>query len=301
MKILLSGIRGFVGARLAERLRARGHEVVGITRAGGSGIGWDERALVAAARGAGAIVHLAGENLFDGRWNDARKQALRASRVDTTALLARVAAGAGVPALVCASAIGYYGTSDARGLNERSPQGSGFLAELCAAWEAAAAPARAAGVRTCHVRIGVVLAPQGGALKNMLPPFRVGLGAPLGSGKQWVSWVHRDDLCDLIAHLVESTSASGVFNATAPEPVDMRALSKALGKAIGRPVFLPNVPGFVLKTMLGEVADVLLTGQHVLPERALADGFRFAYPTLDAALTDLFARREQLVSSEVNR
>lgn len=291
MKILLSGIRGFVGSRLAQRLRERGHEVVGITRDARAGVGWDERALVAAATGAGALIHLAGENLFDKRWNERRKLELRTSRVGTTALLARVCAEARVPVLVSASAVGYYGASEARGLDETRPAGHDFLAGLCRDWEAAADPARAAGVRTCHARIGVVLAPGGGALKNMLPPFRFGLGAPLGSGRQWVSWIHRDDLCDALAFLAESKSSSGAYNATAPEPVDMRALSKELGRALGRPVFLPNVPGFVLKAMLGEVADVLLTGQHVVPARLTAEGFRFRYPTLPVALADLFARR----------
>ncbi|TAJ25041.1 MAG: TIGR01777 family protein [Planctomycetota bacterium] len=291
MRVLLSGIRGFVGARLAERLRERGHEVVGITREPGAGVGWDERALAAAAVGAGAVINLAGENLFDKRWNARRKQELRTSRVGTTALLARVCAQARVPVFVSASAVGYYGPSDARGLVEHSPAGHDFLAGLCRDWEAAAEPARAAGVRTCHARIGVVLAPSGGALKNMLPPFRLGLGAPLGSGRQWVSWIHRDDLCDALAHLAESGTASGAYNATAPEPVDMRAFAKGLGKALGRPVFLPNVPGFALKLMLGEVAEVLLTGQHVVPARLTSDGFRFRYAALEPALAQLFAKR----------
>jgi uncharacterized protein (TIGR01777 family) len=290
MKILLSGIRGFVGARLAERLRERGHEVVGITRERGAGVPWDERALVAAAAGAGAIVNLAGENLFARRWSSRRKQELRTSRIETTSLLARVCAQARVAAFVSASAVGYYGASGTRGLDERSPPGHDFLAGLCRDWEAAADPARAAGVRTCNARIGVVLAPGGGALANMLPPFRLGLGAPLGSGRQWVSWVHRDDLCDALAYLAESSTASGAYNATAPEPVEMRAFAKALGKAIGRPVFLPNVPGFALKLLLGEVADVLLTGQHVVPARLSADGFRFRYAALEPALAQLFQR-----------
>jgi uncharacterized protein (TIGR01777 family) len=291
MKILLSGIRGFVGNRLAERLRARGHQVLGISRAAGADVGWDEQALVSAARGVGAVIHLAGEGLFDGRWNERRKRELRESRVETTTKLARVCAQAGVPALICASAVGWYGARDERGLTERSSPGSDFLADLCKAWEHAAEPARAAGVRTCHVRIGVVLAPEGGALQRMLPPFRCGLGAPLGSGKQWVSWIHRDDLCDLFAFLVESPKSSGVYNGTAPEPVDMRALSKALGKSIRRPVFLPAVPGFVLRAALGEVAGILLEGQHVVPERARAEGFTFRFATIDAALSDLLAEQ----------
>lgn len=289
MKVLLSGASGFVGSHLARRLRARGHEPLALGRGPGADHDWSDASLARGVQAADALVHLAGANLFEGRWSAERKKILRASRIDTTRALARLAARRRPAVFVCASAVGWYGASDARELDERSARGTGFLAELCCEWEEAAEEALEAGVRTAFARIGVVLGRGGGALAKMLPPFRLGLGGPLGDGQQWVSWIHLDDLCDLLLWLLEHPKAAGAFNATAPQPVTMAELARTLGRVLHRPAFLP-APAPLLRLALGEVADVLLTGQRVLPRRALEGGFEFSYPALEPALRELLAR-----------
>jgi len=291
MKVLLSGASGFVGSQLARRLRERGHVPLTLGRGPGADHDWSSESLARGVRAADAIVHLAGENLFAGRWTAERKKLLRASRIETTRALARLAAARRSAVFLSASAVGWYGASDERELDERSPRGSGFLAELCAEWEEAAEEALEAGVRTALVRIGVVLGRRGGALGKMLPPFRLGLGGPLGSGRQWVSWIHLDDLCSLFVWLLEHEKAAGAFNATAPQPVTMAELSRTLGRVLHRPAFLP-APAPLLRLALGEAAEVLLTGQRVLPTRAGEGGFRFAYPTLEPALRELLAKTQ---------
>ncbi|MSR62466.1 MAG: TIGR01777 family protein [Planctomycetes bacterium] len=291
MRVLLSGASGFVGSQLARRLRERGHEPLTLGRGPGAAYDWSSEGLELGVRAADAIVHLAGENLFAGRWTAPRKKLLRASRTDTTRALAKLAAVHRPGVFLSASAVGWYGASDARELDERSPRGSGFLAELCAEWEEAAEEALEAGVRTALLRTGVVLGRNGGALSKMLPPFRLGLGGPLGNGKQWVSWIHLDDLCALILWLLEQPKAAGAFNGTAPTPVTMAELARTLGHVLHRPALLP-APAPLLRLALGEVADVLLTGQRVLPRRAQEAGFRFAYPTLEPALRELLGKPE---------
>jgi hypothetical protein len=291
MKVLLTGATGFVGGHLARRLRGDGHEVLAVSRRPGAHSDWSSERLRLGVREADAIVHLAGENLFAKRWNEERKELLRASRIETTRLLARLAAERRPAVFLSASAVGWYGASDERELDERSPRGSGFLAELCAEWEEATEEALEAGVRTAVVRIGVVLGRGGGALAKMLPPFRLGLGGPIGSGRQWVSWIHVDDLCSLFLWLLGRERERGVFNATAPRPVTMEELARTLGRVLHRPAFLP-APAPLLRLALGEVADTLLTGQRVFPRRALEAGFRFAHPELEPALRDLLGRSE---------
>jgi len=300
MKVLLTGSTGFVGSQLARRLRERGHVPLEVSRRPGAAYDWSPERLRLGVNEADAIVHLAGENLFAKRWSERRKAALRASRIETTRALAKLVAARAPAVLVSASAVGWYGASDGRELVEGAPRGSGFLAELCAEWEEATEDALEAGVRTAIVRIGVVLGRGGGALAKMLLPFRLGLGGPLGNGRQWVSWIHLDDLCALFVHLLEHERCAGAFNATAPQPVTMKELASALGRVLHRPALLP-APAPMLRLALGEVADVLLTGQRVLPRRALESGFRFAHPALEPALRDLLGKPDSRRPEAIGR
>jgi uncharacterized protein (TIGR01777 family) len=295
VKVLLTGATGFVGTHLKRRLEAAGNSVRTVSRRPGADFDWSDSSLARGVRETDAIVHLAGENIFDRRWNPERKKLLWSSRVDTTKQLAALAAQRRPACFLSASAIGWYGTSDTAAFDERSPRGSDFMSDLCAHWEDAAEVATEAGVRTCRVRIGVVLGRGGGALSKMLPFFRLGIGGPLGDGRQWVSWVHLDDLCALFLFLLGSERASGVFNGTAPNPVTMKALSRALGKVLHRPSALP-VPAAMLRLTVGQVAEVLVTGQRVLPRRAEEAGFRFAHPEIEGALRDLLSRPERIPS-----
>ena len=291
MKILLTGATGFIGRRLAALARSRGHEILPVSRKPvAGGFDWSPASLEAGVAAADAIVHLAGENLFGKRWTEAQKKVLVESRVETTSRLARLAAQRRPAAFLSASAIGYYGPSEHQGLDESAPPGNDFLAQLCRRWEDATAAAVEAGIRTVRLRTGIVLGREEGALKQMLPPFKLGVGGPIGSGRQWFSWIHVADEVGLILFLLEASTADGPFNLTAPNPVTMREMARTLGKVLHRPAVLP-VPGFALKAALGEVADVLLTGQHVVPRRALEAGYSFQFPELDGALRDLLERR----------
>ena len=288
MRVLVTGATGFVGSRLAETLRKDGHRVFTVSRSAKGDFDWSEEGLERGVGAVDSIVHLAGENLFGRRWSESQKEVLRQSRVDTTYRLATLASEKGVRVLVSASAVGVYGPRGDEALDESSPLGSDFLAAVCQEWEAALQPAVESETRVAIVRIGVVLGPNGGALQKMLPPFRLGIGGPLGSGRQVVSWIHLDDLVAMIVWLLENGEHSGVFNATAPQPVTMQQWASSLGRTLHRPAFFP-VPGFLLKLALGEVADVLLTGQRVLPRRASEAGFEFRYPEMLAALEDILA------------
>lgn len=286
MKVLLTGASGFVGSHLSKRLEAAGHRVLPVSRSPGHGYDWSEASLARGVQEADAVIHLAGENLFAKRWSAKQKEVLRASRTEGTSKLAALVAARKPACFISTSAIGYYGPSTSAQFHEDSPQGQDFLAGLCGEWEAATAAARNAGVRTAIVRIGVVLGKGGGALEKMLPPFKLGLGGPLGNGRQWVSWVHLDDLTSLFLFLLENPTARGVFNATAPNPVSMKELAKALGRALHRPAIFP-VPGPILKLALGEVADILLTGQNVEARRTREAGFQFQFTTIDSALSKI--------------
>jgi hypothetical protein len=293
MKVLLTGASGFIGSHLSTRLVAAGHEVFPVSRraaAGGEFFDWSDASLARGVQQADAVVHLAGENLFDKRWTTRQKAMLRASRTELTGKLARLIAARKPACFISSSAVGYYGDSPDAHFTESSPRGSGFLADLCGEWEAATSPAAGAGVRTAIVRTGVALGQGGGALAKMLLPFKLGIGGPLGNGRQWLSWIHVDDLVSLFQFLLERPGASGAFNATAPQPVTMKTFASALGRALHRPAIFP-VPGPVLKLALGEVADVLLTGQYVEPRRACDAGFVFRFPSVDGALRDVVAGR----------
>ena len=241
-----------------------------------------------------AVINLAGENIFARRWNDEFKALLRDSRVKSTENVVhaltkhpRTAPGS-AKVLVNASAIGYYGPAGDEELTEDSPPGNDTLARVCIEWENAARAAEAHGVRVAMVRVGVVLDTEGGALKQMLTPFKLFVGGKVGSGKQYVGWIHRDDIVGVFLLALDNADASGPINGTAPNPVTNKEFSKALGRALHRPSVMPT-PAFGLRLMLGEVAEVVRTGQRVLPKRALALGYSFQFPEIDAALTNILA------------
>jgi uncharacterized protein (TIGR01777 family) len=240
---------------------------------------------------ADAVVGLAGAGVMDERWTPARVAELRASRVESTRLIAEAAARAErKPVLLSASAVGVYGMrEDAEVLDETSPHGKDVLAEICEGWEAATAPALDAGARVAVARFGLVLGKGGGALAKMAAPFRAFVGGPLGKGTQWMSWVHLEDTVRAIAFALDTPTFQGPFNVTAPNPVTMNDFARALGIALGRPAKM-RVPAFALRAALGERAEALLTGQRVISARLEAAGFRFAFPALEAALADIMTR-----------
>ncbi|MEG3968995.1 TIGR01777 family oxidoreductase [Microcoleus sp. T2B6] len=306
MKVAIAGATGFVGSRLVEKLQAAGHQVVVLSRDAAKA----SRVFPASAypnlevvaytpaesgdwqksiAGCDAVVNLAGVPIAEERWTEARQQAILDSRTLTTAKLveAIVNANPRPSVFVSASAIGYYGTSETAEFDETSPAGNDFLAAVCKDWEAAAQPAKNAGTRLAILRLGIVLG-MGGALAKMLPPFKLFAGGPLGTGKQWFSWVHREDVVDLILYALQNSQVEGVLNATAPNPVRMNELCQTLGEVLQRPSWLP-VPGFALEMLLGDGAKVVLEGQKVLPKQTLASGFQYQYPTLKLALEDILS------------
>ena len=299
MKVALTGASGFLGPALVRLLLERGHGVHVLARdvkralarlpEGVSGSFFDATTPLSpdALGGAEAVVHLAGEPVAQ-RWTDEARRRIRASRVVGTRLLVEAVRAAGtVRHFVSASAIGYYGgRRGAEPLTESSPPGEDFLAGVCRDWEAEAQKASEAGIRTVLPRIGVVLHPEGGALKQMLPLFRLGLGGRMGSGQQYLSWVHREDTLQLLLFLLEHPELSGPVNVTAPEPVTNADFSRALGAALGRPAVVP-VPAFALKVAVGRMSEVVLGGQRALPQRALGAGYRFRHPELAGALRSL--------------
>jgi uncharacterized protein (TIGR01777 family) len=304
VKVVVTGATGFIGTPLCRALRTAGAEVVALTRRAaparellGEGIGvaeWDARSPGAweeVLAGAQGVINLAGEPLVGRAWTSRQKEVLRASRVETTrALVAAMGKTSARPeVLLSASAVGYYGPHGDETLTEESPPGSDFLGGLVREWEAAAEAAKPLGVRVARLRLGVVLGEGGGALAKMAPPFRFFLGGPLGSGQQWVSWVHRDDVIGIALWALENGAVRGAVNVTAPQPVPMREFARALGRALGRPSWAP-VPAPALRVLMGEMADVLLTGQRVLPEVARSLGYRFRFPDLDGALRSILGK-----------
>jgi hypothetical protein len=297
--VLVTGATGLVGGRLLPALARRGVRVLALSRdperakrrlgTGVDALAWDgtlvpETALL----GAGAVVHLAGEPVFGGLPSATRRRRIHASRVLSTesiaAALGRVAERERPRVLVCASAVGWYGGDHGDDeLDESAPPGATFLAGLCKDWEEAAARAERHGVRRVSLRIGVVLAREGGALALMLRPFRLGLGGPLGGGQQWVPWVHVDDVVGLILFCLDSEAAAGPINAVAPEPARNRELTRRLAAKLGRPALLP-APAFVLRAALGDLAGELLDSRRVVPRRARELGYGFVHATLASAL-----------------
>lgn len=291
MKIAITGSTGLLGKALVAELKSSGHEVVRVVRrspAAGEVL-WDPSKDTIDADGLAGIdaaVHLAGENIASGRWNAARKKRIFNSRVKGTRLFADTLAGLQPKprVLVSASAIGYYGDRQDVSLTESDAPGRGFLAKVCSEWEAATMPAADRGIRVVMPRIAAVLAPRGGALAKMLPPFKLGLGGRLGDGRQYMSWITLEDVVRVIIFALENENLIGPVNAAAPGAVTNLVFTKTLGRVIHRPTLFP-VPAFVLKTLFGEMADeVLLASTRVKPQALLQEGFEFNDPQLEPAL-----------------
>ena len=304
VRILLVGCSGFVGRALVPLLLEQGHSLTLVSRAPrplaalehpqlqrlqadpAQASSWQRPELQQALAAAEAVVNLAGEPIAEKRWSPAHVQLLHDSRIGTTrALVAALAAlpqGQRPQVLISGSAVGYYGTSSTARFEESSPAGGDVLGRLCAAWEAEARAAEPFS-RVVILRIGIVLAADGGALGKMLPVFRLGFGGPIGSGRQWMSWISRRDLCRLIATALSDPTYGGTYNAVGPQPCSMASFATALGRSLGRPSLLP-VPAPMLQLLLGDGARVVLDGQQVLPQRLLQQGFQFEDAELSAAL-----------------
>lgn len=294
MQVLMSGATGLLGSGIGQALEAEGATITRLVRGktlGERRIAWQPGKSLNLPIAFDAVIHLAGEPVV-GRWTAAKKARIRDSRVLGTQTLAdAIARMASKPrVMVAASAIGFYGDRGDELVNEDSPSGTGFLAETCREWEAASAPVERAGVRVVQIRTGIVLSKNGGALGQMLLPFRLGLGGRLGSGKQWMSWIHVDDIVGAVRHVLANEAVRGAVNLTAPNPVTNAEFTKALGKALSRPTVF-SVPAFALRLAFGEMADeALLASQRVQPVRLLTSGYAFRFRELGAALEDIVAK-----------
>lgn len=303
MKVAITGATGFVGSRLVEKLNAQGDRIVVFTRSADKArrlfpaSAFPSLEVVAytpqergpwqeAVSGCDGVVNLAGEAISE-RWTPEHKQAILESRQLTTKNIVGAISKANPKpkVLINASAVGYYGTSETKTFDETSASGNDFLAKVCQTWEAEAQKVTAAGVRLVIVRIGIVLG-EGGALERMVGPFKVFAGGPIGSGRQWLSWVHRDDLVNLIVEALKRPDLEGTLNATAPNPVRMEQFSQAIGEVMNRPSWLP-VPSFAIELLLGDGAKIVLEGQKVIPQRTQSAGFEYQYPELKSALADV--------------
>ena len=293
LKVAITGASGLVGTALTRFLETQGHEVVRLVRGdddpGENEALWNpDTGLVERDKleGIDALVHLAGEPIFGLRWSDEKKRSIKESRTKGTDLISRTIAAMSRPprVMVSSSAVGIYGDRGNEILSEESKLGKGFLASVCKAWEAATAPADRAGIRVAHLRTGMVLSEQGGALGTMLLPFKIGIGGRLGSGKQYVSWIDIDDLCALILHIIRTDTLRGPVNGTAPYPVPNSAFTASLGRVLGRPTVIP-VPSLAVKALFGEMGkELLLAGARIQPEKALRSGFDFQFPAIEDSL-----------------
>ena len=306
MKVAITGATGFVGTRLVERLHLEGEQILVLTRNLEKGklifpnSAYPNLEIIAyqpkksgpwqkSIDGCDCVVNLAGAGIADERWSASRKQEIMDSRkVTTEKLVEAVAQANSKPSvLVSGSAIGYYGTSETATFDEQSNSGNDFLAEVCREWEAAAKPVQDLGVRLVILRVGIVLG-MGGTISKMLTPFKLFAGGPIGSGRQWFSWIHIDDLVGLILHSLRYSEMQGTFNATSPNPSRMGELRQALGVVLNRPSWLP-VPDFAIELLLGDGAVVVLEGQKVLPKQTQASGFEYQYTTVKTALKNILA------------
>ncbi len=300
LNILLSGSSGLIGSNLVSFLKTAGHKVVRMVRrkeqVDDDSVYWnpaDKKIDKEALENFAVVIHLAGENIASGRWTPAKKERLRQSRVEGTRLLSETLTQLNHPpdALICASALGFYGDRGDEILTEDSPPGKGFLSELCCEWEKATQPAAEKDIRTVNLRIGIVLTPAGGALKRMLLPFKLGLGGPLGSGKQYMSWIAIDDLPYLISHIITNPNLSGPINAVSPNPVTNKEFTRTLAKVLHRPAVIP-VPAFALRLVQGQMADELLfASARIKPSKLLENNHHFHYPTLEDALRHVLGKR----------
>ncbi len=300
MKVFMTGGTGFVGTNLTNRLVEKGHRLTLLTRRIK-----EDRPLPPGAHylegdptrpgpwqdrvgGHEVIINLAGASIFR-RWTKSAKTSIRESRMLTTQnLVDALSARQGMEThFFSTSAVGYYGFHEDEALDEESPPGKDFLASLAVEWESLAMKAETYGARVVPLRFGIVLGKEGGALKQMIPLFKWYLGSPLGSGKQWFSWIHMNDLADIYLYLLDEQDISGPINCMAPNPVQNRELTKAIGEVLGRPTFMPAVPAFAMKMIMGEFGSMLVKGQKVLPKRLLDKGFRFRFPEIRGALQDL--------------
>ncbi len=305
-RVLITGGSGLIGRRLTDLLLEKGHEVAWLSRGAAEShrvprphavrvFRWDvERGDIEhdAVEWADAVVHLAGAGVADRRWTARRKRTILDSRVHATRLLRKSIQGATrrPEVVIAASATGRYGSGgEDRWMSENDdPDECDFLAEVVRQWEAESAVIANTGVRSLVVRIGIVLSRDGGALPRMAAPFRLGLGAPIGTGEQYMSWIHIDDLCRMIVHALDDATRQGVYNGVAPHPVTNAVFSDELARAMGRPFFMPAVPAFVLRMVMGEMASIVLGGARVSSRKAQHDGFTFRYPTVRDALNELF-------------
>ncbi len=299
MRVLVTGSSGLIGHELVGQLGRQGHQTTRLVRRPAAGAGeasWDPGAgAIDAAKleGHDAAVHLAGAGIGDHKWSDAHKKAVLDSRVQGTGLLARTLAGLDQPpkVLISGSAVGFYGYESDQPVTESDPKGRGFLADVVAAWEDAAAPAEAAGIRTVRLRSGVVLTAKGGALKRQILPFKLGFGGRLGDGKQWLSWISLDDEVAAIIHLLTADTTSGPVNVTSPQPVTNREFTATFARVLRRLAVIP-VPTPALHVLFGKemTKEMLLGGQKVLPARLQESSFAFAHPTLEGALRHTLGR-----------
>ena len=296
MNVLISGATGLIGSALVPELEAKGHTVNRLSRSQGGTdtIRWDPSAgtIDGELEGTEAVVHLAGESIAQGRWSPDKKRRILDSRVQGTRLLAEKNSALTTPpkVMVSTSAVGYYGDRGDEVLTEESVPGSDFLARVCREWEDAADPARRAGIRVVHPRLGIVLSPQGGALGTTLPIFKLGGGGKIGSGRQWWSWIALDDVVGSIVHALTDEAVEGPVNVGSPNPMTNAEYTKVLGKVLGRPTVLP-LPAPAARIMLGEVADaLLLASQRMEPARLQDTGYAFRHPQLEGALRYLLGR-----------
>jgi len=321
MKVLVAGATGFVGRKIVKELKDKGHEILVLTRDVDAARfrvpvhceihAWDpiSRYLsTSALRGVGAVINLAGANIADGRWSSERKQEITQSRVLATRRLIKAMTYMNKKPLVfiSASAIGFYGNRSDEILHEGECRGHGFLSDVCQSWEDEALKAQELGIRTVIYRIGMVLGHDGGALSKMLPAFKLGGGGRLGDGSQWMSWIHIDDLSDMLIHAIDELSVNGIYNAVSPNPVINREFTKVFGKILKRPTMFP-VPNFVLKIALGELSALLLGSQMVIAQKIIDTGFKFKYSQLEEALREVCEHSyheiniEQWVPQPVNK
>lgn len=280
MKILLSGSHGLIGSELKRRLESEGHAIEPLSRDFSQPIDFS---------GVDAVIHLAGENIAEGRWTKEKKQRIKESRVEGTKLLAeQIANNPSKPSVfISASAIGYYGDRSDESLDESSAPGTGFLSEVCIKWENASKAAEAAGIRTVQIRTGIVLAKEGGALKKMLPPFKMGGGGILGDGRQYMSWISLEDEINAISFILREKSISGPVNLVSPQPLQNKSFTKILGQVLHRPTFMP-LPAFAARLVFGEMADaLLLSSTRVEPRKLVRSGFAFKHQELKHALEDI--------------